>query len=85
MNNIEDSNKEQNSIDVKDATIGFITIVIIGCLFLGGICLLDWYLDKKHGTNRYSKENKVERNWENPWDDSRWQENQVPWLEHTQR
>lgn len=22
--------------------------------------------------------------WENPWDDSRWQENKVPWLEHTQ-
>jgi hypothetical protein len=23
-------------------------------------------------------------NWENPWDDSRWQDNKVPWLEHTQ-
>ena len=22
--------------------------------------------------------------WENPWDDSRWQDNKVPWLEHTQ-
>lgn len=85
MNNIEDSDKEQNSIDVKSAIIGFVILVIIGFLFLGGLCQLDWYFDKKYGTKRYSKENEVEREWENPWDDSRWQENQVPWLEHTQQ
>lgn len=35
-------------------------------------------------TIRIQKSGSRSNNWENPWDDSRWQDNKVPWLEHTQ-
>ena len=82
---MENSDKKKENCDVKSAIWVIIILSLIGFFFLGGICQLDWYLDKKHGTKRYSKEKKIERRWENPWDDSRWQENEVPWLEHTQQ
>lgn len=90
----ENSNKEKmdsemSKEDLKAATAGFFIIVAIGTLFFLGLIGLDEFLSRHYGNKSDNPrfKNKTETrssSWENPWDDSRWQDNKVPWLEHTQ-
>ncbi|MBO4517205.1 hypothetical protein J5751_07470 [bacterium] len=74
--------------DLRAATAGFFIIVLSVILFLIGIIALTEFISNRYGNknNNTTIKNKTETksDWENPWDDSRWQDNKVPWLEHTQ-
>ena len=89
----ENSNKEKmdsemSKEDLKAATAGFFLIVAIGTLFFLGLIGLDEFLSRRYGNKsdnpRFKNKTETKSDWENPWDDSRWENNQVPWLEHTQ-
>ena len=89
----ENSNKEKkdsgmSNEDLKAATAGFFIIAISFTLFLFGIIGLTEFVSRRYGNKsdnpRFKNKTETKSNWENPWDDSRWQDNQVPWLEHTQ-
>ena len=84
----EKMDSEMSKEDLKAATAGFFIIVAIGTLFFLGLIGLDEFLCRRYGNKsdnpRFKNKTETKSNWENPWDDSRWQDNKVPWLEHTQ-
>ena len=87
--NNEKKDSEMSKEDLKAATAGFFLIVAIGTLFFLGLIGLEEFLSRRYGNKSDNPrfKNKTETrssSWENPWDDSRWQDNKVPWLEHTQ-
>lgn len=77
-------NSEMSKEDLRTATAGFFIIVLSVTLFLIGIIELTEYVNKHYGNKNNNPTIETKGNWENPWDDSRWQDNKVPWLEHTQ-
>ena len=87
--NNEKNDSEMSKEDLKAATAGFFLIVAMGTLFFLGLIGLEEFLSRRYGNKSDNPrfKNKTETkssSWENPWDDSRWQDNKVPWLEHTQ-